>query len=108
MHINKFLSATVAMLSIAATDTVCAANIKNQSITIKSIKQKDSANNASITVNNGNVWVFNGEASEGTLGLTVNGFAARPKVLVVGQNCILNGERSDTGGANIINTLACN
>jgi hypothetical protein len=105
MHINKFLSATVAMLSIAATDTVCAANIKHQSITIKSIKQKDSANNASITVNNGNVWVFNGE---GTQGLTVNGAAAKPTMLVVGQNCILNGVRSDTGGANTITTLACN
>jgi tmRNA-binding protein len=106
MHINKFLSATVAMLSIAATDTVCAANIKNQSITIKSIQQKDSANNASITVKNGTVWVFNSEAA--ALGLTVNGAAERPQKLVVGQNCILNGVRSDTGGANTITTLACN
>ena len=106
MLIKNLLSTAVAILSIAATDPADAANIKNQPVTIKSIKLKDSKNDASITVMNGTVWVFNGTGTQG-IGLKVNGASAAPKVLVVGQNCILNGVRSDTGGANTIHSLEC-
>ena len=106
MLIKNLLSAAVAILSLAATDPADAANIKNQPVTIKSIKLKDSKNDASITVMNGTVWVFNGTGTHG-IGLKVNGASAAPKVLVVGQNCILNGVRSDTGGANTIHSLEC-
>jgi len=106
MLMKKLLTAVLTVVSIAATNSALANNIKNQPITIKSIKLKDGKGDASITVMNGTVWVFNGKGTPG-IGLKVNGAPASPKALVTGQNCMLNGVRSDSGGANIIHTLDC-